>query len=103
MSIRGRSILGRVVRDLNYIRGAHESLKGLMTIQQDLTHRAIEERDAARAQLIAGFYEEEVPQFQQGEATHELQSIVTAVEVTGYVQRIKQLLDFIESKGLNPP
>lgn len=93
MSVRSRNIMGRIVRDLNYIRGAHESLKGLMTVQQDLTRIAIEQCDLAKSRQIAGFYEEEVPQFEQGEPHHELQSLVTAEEVTGYVTKIKTLRD----------
>ena len=41
---------------------------------------------------ISGFYEDEVPQFHDGEPTHELESFVTAAEVTRYVNKIKELL-----------
>jgi protein-tyrosine-phosphatase len=44
-----------------------------------------------KSQLISGFYEEEIPQFTQGEPTHELQELVTAEEVTSYVQRLVEL------------
>lgn len=47
------------------------------------------ENAALKAQVISGFYEEEVPQFTQGIPTHELQSVVTAQEVTGYVSIVK--------------
>lgn len=42
-------------------------------------------------QVVSGFYEEEIPTFQQGAPTHELQSAVTAEEVTGYVAKITEL------------
>lgn len=42
------------------------------------------------ADLISGFYEELVPSFRQGAPKHELESLVTAEEVTGYVARIEQ-------------
>lgn len=43
------------------------------------------------AQLISGFYEEEKPHFRQGAPKHELEELVTADEVTGYVERIAEL------------
>ena len=49
--------------------------------------------DYLRSCCIAGFYEDEVPQFEQGYPYHEIQSLVTAEEVQKYVNRIKELLD----------
>ena len=42
-----------------------------------------------RSQLISGFYEEEFPQFRQGEPQHELESLVTAKEVNGLIKMIR--------------
>jgi hypothetical protein len=42
-------------------------------------------------QVISGFYEDEVPIFEQGPPHHELQSVVTAEEVAGYVRVIEEL------------
>jgi hypothetical protein len=44
-------------------------------------------------QIVSGFYEEEIPSFTQGVPTHELQSVVTAAECEGYVDKIKQLAE----------
>lgn len=41
--------------------------------------------------LISGFYEEEKPHFRQGAPKHELEELVTAEEVTGYVEQIVTL------------
>jgi hypothetical protein len=41
--------------------------------------------------VISGFYEDEIPSFQQGIPTHELQDVVTADEVRGYVAMIVEL------------
>lgn len=48
MSVRGRSIQSRLAIELRFLQGAHESLKGLMKVQQDLTRRAIEDADQAK-------------------------------------------------------
>lgn len=58
---------------------------------ETLYAQAVMELQEARAQIVSGFYEERVPAFQQGAPTHELQDVVTAAEVTGYVARIEQL------------
>ena len=42
----------------------------------------------SEGQIISGFYEDEVPHYSQGAPEHELQSVVTALEVQGLVQRI---------------
>lgn len=46
---------------------------------------------AARAQMISGFYDNDdnITTFSQGAPTHELQSVVTAEEVTGYMDMIQ--------------
>ena len=43
--------------------------------------------------IVTGFYEEGIPSFHQGVPTHELESIVTAEECNGYVQKIFSRLD----------
>lgn len=93
MSVRRRSIQARMRVELEQERGHHSFTKGILETYQKLSKQAIEENTALKSKLIAGFYEEEVPQFQQGEATHELQDLVTAEEVTGYVTHIKKLRD----------
>lgn len=50
-----------------------------------------EENARIRTYLISGFYEEEYPTFKQGEPTHELESLVTADEVQGYVNKLAKL------------
>lgn len=56
-----------------------------------------------KSRLISGFYEEELPQFSQGEPTHELQELVTAEEVSGYVQRIAALREALRIYGGHIP
>ena len=46
--------------------------------------------DLLAKDCITGFYEDEVPTFTQGRPEHTLQSLVTAEEVTGYVDTIRQ-------------
>lgn len=46
--------------------------------------------EAVKGQIY-GFYEEYVPTFSQGPAVNELQYLVTAEEVTGYVRTIEKL------------
>lgn len=60
--------------------------------EQQLIAQLIRERDEARALVISGFYDGPVPVFEQGWPWHELQAVVTADEVTGYVQKIQELL-----------
>lgn len=43
------------------------------------------------AQVISGFYEERAPIFRQGAPRHELESVVTAEEVSGYINRVQEL------------
>lgn len=52
------------------------------------------------SQLISGFYEDRVPQFEQGPPHHELQQLVTAEEVTRYVAKIEQLSAALEQLKL---
>jgi predicted SPOUT superfamily RNA methylase MTH1 len=54
------------------------------------------ERDALRARLEAaeklqvwGFYEDEVPSFQQGPGRHELQEVVTVEDVTRWITQLE--------------
>ncbi len=61
----------------------------LITVERLLEERA--EVEDLRKQIISGFYEEEVPIFRQGSPIHELESTVTAEEVSGYVEKIKSL------------
>lgn len=50
-----------------------------------------EEVAKLKAATISGFYEDESPQFRQGYPEHELEELVTAEEVTGYITKIRQL------------
>jgi hypothetical protein len=56
--------------------------------------------DDLQSKLIWGFYEEEVPQFQQGGDPHELMELVTAKEVTEYVEAITNLRADLEAQKL---
>lgn len=47
MSVRRRNIQNRVGAELQRERGRHELTNGLMKVQQDLTRRALDERDKA--------------------------------------------------------
>lgn len=51
----------------------------------------LEEIRRLREELVSGFYEDDVPMFTQGRPVHELQSVVTAEECTGYVTKISML------------
>lgn len=70
------------------------------TLADALTVIAFKDREIRelKQKLIAGFYEEEIPLFQQGEAAHELQELVTAEEVAWYVREIQRLRECINSK-----
>lgn len=50
-----------------------------------------EEVAKLKAATISGFYEDESPQFRQGYPEHDLEELVTAEEVTGYITKIRQL------------
>jgi hypothetical protein len=52
--------------------------------------RSAEKIRILEQQIISGFYEDRVPQFEQGSPRHELQDVVTAEEVTRYVTGIEQ-------------
>lgn len=52
-----------------------------------------------KKKLISGFYEEEYPQYSQGEVTHELQDIATAEEVNGLVTKIKELKEQLAARA----
>lgn len=51
-----------------------------------------------KKKLISGFYENEYPQYTQGEATHELQETATAEEVNGLVTKIRELKDQLAAR-----
>lgn len=55
-----------------------------------LDNNAIRERDEARAQIVSGFFGDEVPTFRQGAPTHELEEVVTAEDCAHWVKWIKE-------------
>lgn len=50
----------------------------------------------AEAACVSGFYEEAVPQYRQGIPTHELESLVTAAEVTAVVKTSLRRLQLLK-------
>lgn len=59
---------------------------------EELEHQLAE----ARRSCVSGFYEDIVPEFSQGYPTNEVQELVTAEEVAGYVKTITELRAEIE-------
>lgn len=82
--------------------------RGISALKDDLS-RVEGERDALRAQIVWGFYENEHPEYTQGEAgAHELTSPITAVEANGMVATIvglqgvaEQMLHWIEESRMS--
>lgn len=62
-----------------------------MIIAQVELDEMLREINELRGLVISGFYEDEVPTFRQGAPVHELESEVTAAEVTSYVAQIEHL------------
>lgn len=69
---------------------AHDHL-ALLGVERNRALKAEQERDALRAQLISEWDMDEIPTFRQGGPIHEMEGIVTAEQVTGYVKRIAEL------------
>lgn len=65
---------------------------------EDNDQRFLDEIKRLREEVVFGFYEEEYPLYVQGydKGIHELTSPVTAEEVTGLVNKIKELNDTIK-------
>lgn len=59
------------------------------------------ENTKLRKQLITGFYEDEYPIYTQGEPKMELQSIATAEEINGLVQKLKERTAEVEQYAQN--
>lgn len=91
-------VLGSLLNLLAVIHrdGGHHTAKvGLGASVADATALVLSLRsdlDEVRGQVISGAYMERVPMFRQGYPVHELEEVVTAAEVTGYVSRIESLL-----------
>ena len=67
---------------------------GLVKKAQDEITRLRAENEDLRKMVVMGFYEEEMPMFQQGmDPPHELIDPVTAKECEGYIETIKNLSD----------
>lgn len=61
--------------------------------QMDARYREQEETvKTLRSQLITGFWEDEVPQFTQGEPTHEITSLTTADELNSMAKRMSEIM-----------
>ncbi len=59
---------------------------------EDLNQELLDENEALRDQLVWGFYEEEAPEYTQGnEKLHELHELVTAEECNRLVRTVKAL------------
>lgn len=48
------------------------------------------ETEALRGQIVSSWDMDEIPTFRQGAPIHEMEGLVTAEEVTGYVRRITE-------------
>jgi hypothetical protein len=64
----------------NQLRREAEDLHSMLGYRRtsSLLSRAADELDRVEKLVVSGFYENELPQFVQGEPTHELQDVVTA-------------------------
>jgi hypothetical protein len=71
--------------------GPHVACGGTHNLATWAADEPTDEVAEARAAQISGFYEDRVPQFRQGPPVHELESLVTADEVAGYVRKIEEL------------
>lgn len=81
------------------LNGLKSAYKAMIAAAEVMTEARVTGKlaDAFEQDVISGFYEEEIPQFRQGTPQHELESVVTAEEVTAYVQKIAWQTDRIKA------